>query len=86
MSKLKNRHPGKGTADKKKGGSKVNALCKEKRESLSTVLSYLFAFGNGDATGLIKDVMETVALRKEVKRGLQDLAGEETYMQYIESL
>lgn len=53
---------------------------------MSTVLSYLFAFGNSDVTGLIKDVMETVALRKEVKRALQDLAGEETYMQYIESL
>ena len=66
--------------------SKVKALCEGKRESLSTVLSYLCAFGDTDATGLINDVMENVASRKGVKRALQDLAGEETYAQYIESL
>ena len=75
---------------KKKGGkqliSQVKALCEEKRESLSTVLSYLCAFGDTDATGLINDVMENVASRKGVKRALQDLAGKETYAQYIESL
>jgi len=66
--------------------SQVNVLCEEKRESLSTVLSYLCAFGDNNATGLINDVIEDVASRKGVKRAIQDLAGEETYARYIESL
>ena len=49
-------------------------------------MSYLCAFGKSDATGLINNIMEKVALRKGVKRALQDLAGEETYAKYIESL
>ena len=49
-------------------------------------MSYLCAFGDNDATGLINDVMEDVASKKGVKRALQDLAGEETYAHYIESL
>ena len=61
-------------------------MCEEKRESLSTVLSYLCAFGHNDATGLINNAMEDVASKKGVKRALQDLAGEETYAHYIESL
>ena len=61
-------------------------MCEEKRESLSTVLSYLCAFGDNNATGLINDVIEDVASRKGVKRAIQDLAGEETYARYIESL
>ena len=35
---------------------------------------------------IINDIMEKVALRKGVKRALQDLAGKETYAKYIESL
>ena len=66
--------------------SQVNALCEEKRESLSTVLSYLCAFGDSGATGLINDVIDDVASRKGAKRAIQDLAGEETYARYIESL
>ena len=53
---------------------------------MSTVLSYLCAFVHNDATGLIKNAMEDVASKKGVKRALQDLAGEETYAHYIESL
>lgn len=66
--------------------SQVNVLHEEKGENLSTVLSYLCAFGDNDATGLINDVIEDVASRKGVKRAIQDLAGEETYARYIESL
>ena len=44
------------------------------------------AFGDNNATGLINDVIEDVASRKGVKRAIQDLAGEETYARYIESL
>ena len=66
--------------------SRVNALCEERRESLSTVLSFLCAFGNQDATGVINDVIEDVASRKGVKRAMKDLAGEETYAKYVESL
>ena len=64
----------------------LQAVCEEKRESLSTVLSYLCAFGDQDATAVIQDVIEDVTCRKGVKRGIQDLAGEETYAKYVESL
>lgn len=51
-----------------------------------SVLSYLCAFGDDDAKGLINDVIEDVASRKGVKRAMQNLAGEETYAKYVESL
>ena len=66
--------------------SRVNEVCEERRESLSTVLSFLCAFGDQDATGVINDVIEDVASRKGVKRAMKDLAGEETYAKYVESL
>ena len=66
--------------------SRVNKVCEERRESLSTVLSFLCAFGDQDATGVINDVIEDVASRKGVKRAMKDLAGEETYAKYVESL
>ena len=64
----------------------MNALCEERRESLSTVLSFLCAFGDQDATGIINDVIKDVASRKGVKRAMKDLTGEETYAKYVESL
>ena len=66
--------------------NQVNAACEEKRESLSTVLSFLCAFGDQDTTGVINDVIEDVASRKGVKRAMQDLAGEDTYAKYVDSL
>lgn len=57
-----------------------------KEREFVTVLSYLCSFGNNDVTGLINNVIEDMASRKEVKRAIQDLAGEETYTQYIKSL
>ena len=75
---------------KKKRGqqliSPVNVLCEVKRESFSTLLSHLCAFGDNNATGLINDEIEYVVSRKGVKRAIQDLSGEETYARYIESL
>ena len=53
---------------------------------MSTVLSFLCGFGDQDATGIINDVIRDVALRKGVKRAMKDLAGDETYAKYVESL
>ena len=63
----------------------MNALCKEKRESQATVLSFMCAFGNQDATSVIQEIIKDVASRRGVKRAMQDLAGE-TYEKYVESL
>ena len=49
--------------------SRVNALCEEKRENLSTVLSFLWIFGYQDATGVINDVIEDVASAQESHEG-----------------
>ena len=49
--------------------SRVNALCEETRENLSTVLSFLWAFGYQDATGVINDVIEDVASAQESHEG-----------------
>jgi len=40
--------------------SQVNVLCEVKRESLSTFLSHLCAFGDNNASGLINDEIEDV--------------------------
>ena len=64
----------------------LNALCDERRESLSTILSYLCAFGDQEATAVITDVIEDVSSKKGVKRAMEDLAGEETMEKFVESL
>ena len=66
--------------------SNINDVCSKHRESLSTVLSYMCAFGDEDAKAVLNDVIEQVSVRKGVKRAVEDLVGEETYAKYVESL
>ena len=49
--------------------SRVSTLCEEKRGSLFTVPSFLCAFGDQDATGVINDVIEDVASGQESHEG-----------------
>ena len=64
----------------------LNALCDERRESLSMILSYLCTFSNQEATAVIADVIEDLSSKKDVKRAMEDLAGEETMEKFVESL
>ena len=66
--------------------SDINEVCSKHRESLSTVLSYMCTFGDEDATAFLNEVVEQVSVKKGVKRAVEDLVGEETYVKYVESL
>lgn len=64
----------------------INEVCERHRESLATVLSYLCAFGDAEATAVLNEVIERVSVRKRVKRTVEDLIGEETFSKYVEIL
>ena len=49
------------------------------------MLSSVCAFGNDDAKAVLND-LEPLSRKKEVKRAVEDLVGEDTYPKYIESL
>ena len=64
----------------------INDVCDNHRESLSTVLSHMCAFGDPNATSVLNEIVEEVALKKGVKRSVEDLVGEGTFSKYVESL
>ena len=64
----------------------INEVCNRHRESLSTVLSFLCAFGDEEAKAVLNDVVEQVSVKKGVKRAVEDLVGEETYSKYVARL
>ena len=64
----------------------INDVCEKNRESLSTVLSYMCAFGDEEARGICSEVVKKVAVKRGVKRAVEDLVGEETYSKYVESI
>ena len=50
------------------------------------VLSSICAFGNPEAKAIINEIVEDVALKKGVKRTVEELVGDETFSLYVESL
>ena len=50
------------------------------------VLTYRCAFGDKDARAILNDVVEQLSVKKQVKRAMEDLVGEETYVKYVESI
>ena len=66
--------------------SDINEVCDRHRESLSTVLSYLCAFGNEEARAVLNEVAERVSVKRGVKRAVEELVGDETYSRYVESM
>ena len=71
----------------KKGGSHVlqhvQGICERSHENLSMVLSSMCAFGNPEAKAIINEI---VALKKGVKRTVEELVGDETFSFCVESL
>ena len=53
---------------------------------MSMVLSSMCAFGNPEAKAIINEIVEDVALKKGVKRTVEELVGDETFSLYMESL
>ena len=66
----------------KKGGSHVlqdvQGICERSQEHLSMVLSSICAFGNPEAKAIINEIVD-VALKKGVKRTVEELVGDETF-------
>lgn len=53
---------------------------------MSTVLSSMCAFGDPEAKAIVNEIVEDVALKKGVKRTVEELVGDETFSLYVESL
>lgn len=53
---------------------------------MSMVLSSMCAFGDLEAKAIINKIVEDVALKKGVKRMVEELVGDETFSFYVESL
>lgn len=74
----------------KKSGSRVlqdaQGIFERSRKNLSTVLSSMCAFGDPEAKAIVNEVVEDVALKKGVKRTVEELVGDETFSLYVESL
>ena len=51
----------------------ISEVCGQHRDSLSTVLSYLCAFGNEEAKAVLNEVAESVLVKREVKRAVEKL-------------
>ena len=64
----------------------VQVICERSRENLSTVLSSMCAFGGPEAKAIVKEIVEDVALKKGVKRTVEELVGDQRFSLYVESL
>lgn len=64
----------------------VQDLCERSREDLATVLSSMCAFGDPEAKAIVNDIVGDVAVKRGVKRTVEELVGDETFSTYVESL
>lgn len=64
----------------------VNDVCHKHRESLAMVLSNMCAFGDSEAKAIVNEIVEEVAVKRGVKRTVEELVGDDTLSKYVESL
>lgn len=64
----------------------VHDVCDKNRESLAMVLSNMCAFGDPEAKAIVNEIVEEVAVKKGVKRTVQELVGDDTLSKYVECL
>ena len=64
----------------------VHDVCEKNRESLVVVLSNMCAFGDPEAKVLVNEIFEEVAVKKGVKRSVEELVGDDTLLKYVQSL
>ena len=50
-------------------------MCKRKRESLAMMLSNICTFGDPEAKAIINEIVEEVAVKRGVKRSVEELVG-----------
>ena len=61
-------------------------MCKRKRESLAMMLSNICTFGDPEAKAIINEIVEEVAVKRGVKRSVEELVGNNTMLKYVECL
>jgi len=64
----------------------VHDMCEKNRESLVIVLSNMCTFGDPEAKALVNEIVEEVAVKKEVKKSIEELVGDDTLLKYVKSL
>lgn len=64
----------------------IHDVCDKNRESLAMVLSSMCAFGDPEAKAIVNEIVEEVAVKKGVKRTVEELVGDDTLFKYVESL
>ncbi|CAH3045526.1 unnamed protein product, partial [Porites lobata] len=56
----------------------VHDVCDRNRESLAMVLSNMCAFGDPEARAIVNEIVEEVAVKRGVKRSVEELVGDDT--------
>ena len=64
----------------------VHNICDKNRESLARVLSSMCTFSDPEAKAIVNEIVKEVAVKKGVKRAMEELVGEDTLHKYLESL
>ena len=64
----------------------VHDVCDRNRESLAMVLSNMCAFGDPEARAIVNEIVEEVAVKRGVKRSVEELVGDDTMTKYVECL
>ena len=57
----------------------VHDVCDRNRESLAMVLSNMCAFGDPEAKAIVNEIVEEVAVKRGVKRSVEELVGDDTH-------
>ena len=81
--------PEKALLMKKRSGRVIKDIydvCENHCQSLSAVLSNMCAFSNPEAKTIVNEIVKEVAVKRGVKRTVEDLVGEETLAKYAKSL
>ena len=64
----------------------VHDVCDRNREGLAMVLSHMCAFADPEAKAIVNDIVEEVAVKRGVKRSVEDLVGDDTMSKYMACL
>ena len=64
----------------------VHDVCERNRESLAMVLSNMCAFGDPEAKAIVNEIVEEMAVKRGVKRSVEELVGDDTMSKYVACL
>ncbi|CAH3163324.1 unnamed protein product, partial [Pocillopora meandrina] len=64
----------------------VHDVCERNRVSLAMVLSNMCAFGDPEAKAIVNEIVEEMAVKRGVKRSVEELVGDDTMSKYVACL